>query len=141
MIPGGGQVVVVSQAPQAILLEYFDLDQCKVRTTDSIQLAGGEFAIESLLGHSDGNVYVGGYMGGGLASVNPETEARWDSPNDENVINQIEGMIEFNAGRLYIGSHGSADLISVDSTRKDDAAAYQRLLRLSTEDHQSRPFG
>ncbi|MBV1778505.1 hypothetical protein KRR55_05170 [Paeniglutamicibacter sp. ABSL32-1] len=137
----GKQVLVASQIPTGLRIEFFTLATGKVEKVRTVSLADGEFTIQSLLGHSDGNVYVGGYMGDGLAAVNPDTGGRWNSPDDEHLVNQIEGMIEFDATRSYIGSYGSADIISVDSRKKDGPEGYVRLERLSRKYHQSRPFG
>lgn len=134
-------VLAASQIPTGLRLESFDLATGKVNKVRTVSLAEGQFTIQSLMGHSDGNIYVGGYMGDGLAAVNPATGARWRSPDDEELINQVEGMIEFDATRSYIGSYGSADIISIDSGAKDTPGGYVRLERLSRKYHQSRPFG
>ncbi|WP_411733870.1 hypothetical protein [Paeniglutamicibacter sp.] len=134
-------VLVASQIPTGLRLESFNLATGTVDKVRTVSLTDGEFTIQSLMGHSDGNVYVGGYMGDGLAAVNPVTGGRWDSPDAEDLVNQIEGMIEFDAARSYIGSYGSADIISVDSRKKDKPEGYVRLERLSRKYHQSRPFG
>ena len=137
----GESILVASAAPTGIRLEYFSRPQGQVHAEGLIPLASGKFTVQSLLGHSDGNVYVGGYMGRGLAAIDPDTGRRWRSPDGQDVINQIEGMIEFDAQRLYVGSYGSADIVGVDFTRRDNPEAYERLVRLSTEYQQSRPFG
>lgn len=134
-------VVVVGQVPTGLRLEYFSLSSSSVEMTHSIKLHDSEFAVHSLMGHSDGNIYIGAYMGDGLASINPRTGARWRSPDKPGLVNQIEGMIEFDAKRSYIGSYGSAEIISVDSQSKDNPRGYVRLERLSQKYHQSRPFG
>ncbi|MFL4474730.1 hypothetical protein ACIPVK_12090 [Paeniglutamicibacter sp. MACA_103] len=137
----GKQVLVASQIPTGLRIEFFTLATGKVDKVRTVSLTDGEFTIQSLLGHSDGSVYVGGYMGKGLAAVNPDTGARWHSPDEEDVVNQIEGMIEFDPTRSYLGSYGSADIIGLDSRKKGRADGYVRLERLSRKYHQSRPFG
>lgn len=134
-------VLVISEIPTGLRLEYFNLSTGIVETVRTISLDSGQYKIQSLMGHSDGNIYIGGYMGNGLASVNPDTNARWYSPHDEKLINQIEAMIEFDLERTYIGSYGSADIIGVESGNKDSAEGYERLERLRRKYHQSRPFG
>lgn len=134
-------VLVASQIPTGLRLETFNLATGKIDKVRTVSLTDGEFTIQSLMGHSDGKVYVGGYMGDGLAAVNPDTGARWHSPDDESLVNQIEAMIEFDATRSYIGSYGSADIISMDGSMKDKPGGYVRLERLSRKYHQSRPFG
>ncbi|WP_210100560.1 hypothetical protein [Paeniglutamicibacter antarcticus] len=137
----GQRVLVTSELPTGLRLEYFSLSERRVETRRTLSLTTGEYKIQSLMGHSDGNIYIGGYMGQGIASVNPDTNARWHSPHDERLINQIEAMIEFDAERTYIGSYGSADIIGLKSAKKDTEEGYSRLDRLRTEYHQSRPFG
>lgn len=137
----GSHVVITSEIPGGLRLEYFSLANGVVENVHTVSLTPGEYRIQSLMGHSDGNIYIGGYMGDGLAAVNPDTGARWHSPHEEKLINQIEAMIEFDAERTYIGSYGSADIISLVSSRKDNPQSYKRLDRLSRKYHQSRPFG
>ncbi|RAX46232.1 hypothetical protein DQ353_20550 [Arthrobacter sp. AQ5-05] len=135
------QVLVASQIPTGLRLEYFNFASGNVTTVRTVSLTPGEYKIQSLMGHSDGKIYVGGYMGHGVAAVNPDTGARWHSPNDEHVVNQVERMIEYNGQRSYIGSYGSADIISMDNRKMDRPDGYVRLDRLSRKYHQSRPFG
>lgn len=137
----GRHVVITSEIPAGLRLEYFSLASDRVENVHTVSLTPGEYKIQSLMGHSDGNIYIGGYMGDGLAAVNPDTGARWHSPHEERLINQIEAMIEFDAESTYIGSYGSADIISLVSSKKDNPQSYKRLDRLSRKYHQSRPFG
>ncbi|NKG22728.1 hypothetical protein [Paeniglutamicibacter terrestris] len=134
-------VIVVSEVPTGLRLEFFNLASGSVDKVHTFALTDGEFTIQSLMGHSDGKVYVGGFMGHGLAAIDPDTGARWRSPDGEDLVNQVEGMIEFDATRSYIGSYGSADIISVDSRKKNKPDGYERLSRLGYTYHQSRPFG
>lgn len=62
-------------------------------------------------------------------------------PNEEKLIHQVEGMIEFNADRSYIGSYSSGDIIIIDHSKKDSTEGYKRLERLSRKYQQSRSFG
>ncbi|ASN39664.1 hypothetical protein CGQ24_11965 [Arthrobacter sp. 7749] len=135
------QIAVASETPAGLQLEYFSLSSGTVEKRHTVTLTAAEYKIQSLLGHSDGNIYIGGYMGDGLAAVNPDTGARWHSPNDQKLVNQIEAMVEFDADMSYIGSYGSADIIGLETHNKDNADAYTRLERLSLKYHQSRPFG
>lgn len=134
-------VLIVSPFPTGLRLEYFNLASGRVDAEHTISLRHGEYFIQSLMGHSDGNIYIGGYMGNGLAAINPDSGARWHSPVGQTVINQIEGMIEFDDAHSYVGSYGSADIISVASDLKDSPTGYKRLERLEQKYHQSRPFG
>ncbi len=132
---------VTSEIASGLRLEYFSFASGKVEAVHTVSLTSSEYKIQSLMGHSDGNIYIGGYMGDGLAAVNPDTGDHWRSPPEEKLINQIEAMIEFDAKRTYIGSYGSADIISLVSSQKDNPQGYKRLDRLSLQYHQSRPFG
>lgn len=134
-------VSLVNESPKGLVITLIDASDMSVGSTSSITLRGGDFKIQSLLGHSDGNIYLGGYMGEGLASVNPDTNTRWSSPVGQTVINQIEGMVEFDPSSLYVGSYGFADIVSVDFERRDTSEGYLRLERLERKYGQSRPFG
>jgi hypothetical protein len=134
-------VSLVNESPKGLVITRIDVRDMSVGSISPITLKGGDFKIQSLLGHSDGNIYLGGYMGEGLASVNPDTNARWSSPAEQTVINQIEGMVEFDPSSLYVGSYGFADIVSVDYKRRDISKGYLRLERLDRKYGQSRPFG
>lgn len=137
----GERLVVTSEGPTGLLFEVIDLSTGKPTGKYEVTLVAGEFKIHSVMGHSDGNIYVGGFMGNGLAAINPDSGKRWQSPRNVNKVRQIEGMIEYDSSRSYIGSYGSADIISLTSAFKDEAKGYSRLERLSVKYHQSRPFG
>ena len=119
LIPNPKQVIVIGSNAHGLLLEYFDLASNSVVETHSIKLVASEYKIQSLMAHSDGNIYIGGYMGKGLAAIDPDSGGRWQSPANENLVNQIEGMIEYSPGRSYIGSYGSADIIGLDMQLRD----------------------
>ncbi len=135
------QVALIGQSTKGVKVEIFDVSNRRVSATVDIPVEAGELTIQSLLGHSDGNIYLGGYMGSSVVALNPTSGHSWQSPPQVTEINQIEGMIEFNPTRTYLGSYGSADLINMDTTRRTDPAAYDRFIRLGTKYRQSRPFG
>lgn len=135
------QVAIIGQSAAGLTIEHFDSHPGTKPNEHVVELNAGQFAIQSLMGHSDGNIYMGGYMGSGLASINIESGQTWSSPPDENLINQAEAMIQFNDRRSYVGSYGSADLISFNTLDKNSADEYHLLARLATDFHQSRPFG
>lgn len=137
----GKLLEVAGATVDGLMLEVIDLDTNSLIDKRRISLTLGEFTIQSLMGHSDGNVYLGGYMGRGLAAINPNTGERWRSPSSEGLVNQVEGLIEFDSTRTYIGSYGSSDIISLTSSLKDYQEGYVLLDRLSKKYHQSRPFG
>lgn len=141
IIPQDGHILIVSTTSDGVLCETFDLSLHRVRVARKIRLTASAIKIQSLLGHSDGNIYIGGYKANGIAALNPETGVRWNSGDDERVINQIEGMVEYNQDKTYIGSYGSADLVLMETSQNDADRKYDRIARLLTEYSQSRPFG
>ncbi|MCS3492076.1 hypothetical protein M2368_001048 [Arthrobacter sp. JUb119] len=136
-----GRVLVVSGTLYGLLIESIELSTNKDSHSFSVALSKSALGIHSLMGHSDGKVYLGGFMGAGLISVNPEGGETWNSRQDESSINQIEGMIEFDAETSYIGSYGYADIISVKSSSSSQDHNFSRIARLSQKYSQSRPFG
>lgn len=134
------QVVVVSANKTGLQIEVVRLSSRSVQLVSTVALARGEFVVQSLMAHSDGNIYVGGYMGHGVTSINPKTGKHWTSPVEQNSVNQIEGMIEFDAQKTYIGSYGSADIVRLTSKAKDKPEGYSRITRLATDYEQSRIF-
>ncbi|MFJ2351677.1 hypothetical protein [Glutamicibacter sp. NPDC087673] len=141
IIPQNGRILIISTTTDGILCETFDLGLNRVRATREIRLTPSAIKIQSLLGHSDGNIYIGGYKANGVAALNPETGVRWNSGDDEQVINQIEGMVEYDQNKTYIGSYGSADLVLMETPQNNADRKYDRIARLLTEYSQSRPFG
>lgn len=106
-----------------------------------VKLQPGTFKVQSILAPADGNVYVGGFMGTGLAGIDPDSDARWHSPDDLEIVHQIENMISIGTDRLYLGTYSWADVISCDISDRDDSARYKQIARFSRRYHQSRPFG
>ncbi|MGP5013563.1 hypothetical protein ACTXJX_07020 [Glutamicibacter ardleyensis] len=133
-------VLVFSEDANGIKIEFFELRTNSVARTQYIRLSTGAFAIQSLLGLSDGKVMLGGYMGSGIATIDLVTGRRWSSPDSQDVVNQVEGMIEFDQSRIYLGSYGGADIISLDTRQRNNVAGYQLLDRLGRKYDQSRPF-
>ena len=133
-------VLVFSEDPNGIKIEFFELRTNSVARTQYIRLSTGAFTIQSLLGLSDGKILLGGYMGSGIATIDPVTGRRWSSPDSQDVVNQVEGMIEFDQSRIYLGSYGGADIISLDTRQRNNAAGYKLLDRLGRKYDQSRPF-
>ena len=134
------QVQVVSRESHGIKIELFNISQKKVASIRRISLESGALGIHSLLGTTDGKIFLGAFMGTGLAVIDPRGGKSWHSPEAGNLINQIEGMIQFDSDRFYIGSYGYADIISLDSRMKNSPEGYKRLSRLDARYNQSRPF-
>ncbi|MBA4493297.1 WD40 repeat domain-containing protein [Paenactinomyces guangxiensis] len=72
-------------------------------------IEGQPVEIQSLGQGPDGNIYVGGYLNGGLASYNPAANKLTEYKG----IGQIEGMKAFQ-GKLYMGVYSGADIYSYD---------------------------
>lgn len=106
-----------------------------------VALSPGVFTVQSLLAAPDGNLYIGGFKGEGITALDPDTDERWSSPDDVNLIHQIENMVSTENGQLYLGTYSWADIIRCDATARDEAKSYSRVDRFSSPYKQSRPFG
>lgn len=106
-----------------------------------VSLEPGLFKVQSILAPTDSTLYVGGFMGTGIAGIDPDSDARWHSPDALDIVHQVENMISVGADRLYLGTYSWADVISCDTSRRDDVSSYKRIARFSTNYNQSRPFG
>lgn len=136
-----GRVLIVSPLDSGLLFESFDLDRRVVTDMFTIPIKPAPLGIHSLMAHSDGKIYVGGFMGEGVASVSPDSGKRWISTSEESLINQIEGMVEFDKRRTYIGSYGYSDIIRFTASNSKSTRSYRRIARLGAKHSQSRPFG
>lgn len=125
---GGFTLVPVAQARSALARREIDLTP-------------GTSRVQSILAHEDGKLYVGGFMGTGIAAIDPGTDERWSSPSDLDIVHQVENMIGVGPRRLILGTYSWADVISCDLRDRDSTSGYKRLARFSTRYHQSRPFG
>lgn len=93
------------------------------------------YKVQDFIVSNDKNIYVGGYMGDGIASINTATDARWRSGRNTG-IHQIEGMIESDSDTIHIGSYGSADLLKFTKSTRE----VKHIVRLRNNYDQSRPF-
>lgn len=134
-------VVLMGRSSRGLRFEILDISTRQTLTAIDVPVNPGELTIQSALGHSDGNIYLGGYMGDSVVALNPSSGHSWQSPHQVSDIHQVEGMIEFNPSRTYLGSYDGADLINMDTTNRTDPIAYNRFERLGTIYRQSRPFG
>lgn len=107
----------------------------KVVTNIAAVIAAAPYKVQDFIPSDDGKIYVGGYQGDGIATIDMKTNARWRSDHT-NPINQIEGMIEYSNDRIYVGSYGSAHLIRFDKATR----VAKRIKSLRPEYMQSRPF-
>lgn len=133
-------VVIVYKISSGIEVLNIDPNTMDTNLSFNLSIVSGSYAIQSLLGTSTGQIYLGSFMGRGINAIDADTSERWSSPEGESTINQVEAMIEV-SDQLFIGSYGYADLIRVNMDRRDDPEAYHRLIRLDHKYNQSRPFG
>ena len=84
---------------------------------------------------AEDKIYFGGYMGDGIGSVDLTTRATWRSALGTG-IGQIEGMFEYDASTIYIGSYPGAVLFRFNPVTKTAT----KLIELRTKYYQSRPI-
>ncbi|MFC0675705.1 hypothetical protein [Brachybacterium hainanense] len=137
----GTDLHLVSITREGYTASAFSLASRSTAPARSVRLEPGRFRVQSLLAHSDGNVYVGGFMGTGLAGISPDTDQRWSSPAADASIHQVEQMVQFDERVSFLGTYSWADVIRWESTSRDDPSSYSQLVRLSKKYRQSRPYG
>lgn len=136
-----GNVYVLSRSGTEAVTHRFNLAAKKLAVQSKTTLQGAGVGVQSLLAHTDGKLYIGGYQGHGIATLNPATGEKWQSL-DSVAPNQIEAMLQWNATRTYIGSYGSADIIRFVTPRAAEGRiAFKLMERLKTNYDQSRTFG
>ncbi|MFF5790436.1 hypothetical protein ACFY5D_00125 [Paeniglutamicibacter sp. NPDC012692] len=134
-------VYVLSREGAQVATHRFDLRTKEVTLQSTVKLSGAGIGVHSLLCHTDGKIYIGGFQGQGIASLDPNTGERWQSL-DSVAPNQITGMLQWDAKKTYIGSYSSADIIRFDTTRAEEGRnAFKHMERLQTSYGQSRPIG
>lgn len=123
-----------------VITEFSISSKTQVKRCEA-QSVPGALAVQSLIAGTGGLLYLGGYQGNGLASLNPDTGVRWQGPEDSGV-NQIEHLFEYDADSIFIGSYGSAKLYRyTPSLKATGKGAFTLIANLRTECMQSRPFG
>ncbi|MFF5790431.1 hypothetical protein ACFY5D_00100 [Paeniglutamicibacter sp. NPDC012692] len=138
---GSGCIYVMTREGAQVRTHRFDLETKEVSVQSAATLKGAGVGVLSLLAHADGKIYVGGYQGKGISTLNPDTGKRWQSL-DTVAPNQICGMIQWDSARTFIGSYGSADVIRFMTPRAfEGQPAFKLMERLKTKYDQSRPFG
>ncbi|MBG0738953.1 PQQ-binding-like beta-propeller repeat protein [Paeniglutamicibacter antarcticus] len=101
----------------------------------------GALSVQSLIASATGVLYAGGYQGNGIASIHPDTNARWQSVPTSGV-GQIEHMMELDRDSIFIGSYGSGQLFRYTRSKQSTGAgAFKLIVKLRTDYMQSRPFG
>ncbi|MDO2936003.1 hypothetical protein Q2T94_17015 [Paeniglutamicibacter sulfureus] len=138
---GNDSVYILNRDGTEAVTHRFDLKTKKATIQSSTTLKGAGVAVHSLLAHTDGKLYVGGFQGQGIATLNPDNGAHWQSL-DTVAPNQISGMVQWDAKKTFIGSYGSGDIISFATSRAAEGnSAFKLLERLRTKYGQSRPYG
>lgn len=139
--PMNDRVMALSQISGGVKLEIFDMETRRVGRSYDIKMNPSSLRIHSVMSHTDGNIYMGGFRANCIASLNPDTNIRWNSEEAESVINQVEGMIQFDESRSFIGSYGGADIISMTTEYGSENKEFDLIGHLATKFSQSRPFG
>lgn len=136
-----GSVYVMSRNGSKAVTRRFNLTTKENSVQSAAPFMAAGIGVRSLLAHTDGNIYIGGFLGQGIATLNPDTGERWQSP-DTAAPNQISGMIQWDARKTYIGSYSSADIIRFTTpSAAEGSDAFKLLARLSIKYDQSRPIG
>ncbi|MGW9414248.1 outer membrane protein assembly factor BamB family protein [Arthrobacter cupressi] len=84
---------------------------------------------------SENKIYFGGYRGDGVGSVDLSDSTIWRSPLGSGIA-QIEGMFEYDASTVYVGSYGGGVLLRFNPVTK----AITKLIELRNTYFQSRPI-
>ncbi|SDL96636.1 FG-GAP-like repeat-containing protein [Arthrobacter sp. ok362] len=107
-----------------------------ITQTVPIAFATSPFQIQTLLPAASGTVmYLGAFMGDGIGSVDLGTRATWRSPTETGIA-QIEGMFQYDATSIYVGSYGGGRLFRFNPQTKSVTS----LIELCEKYLQSRPF-
>lgn len=136
-----GNVFVLSRTGAAATTHRFNLETKTSTVQSTTQLSPAGVEVRSLLAHSNGKIYIGGFLGQGIATLDPATNKRWQAP-DNVAPNQISGMIQWDESKIFIGSYGSADIIRFDTSRAAEGPnAFKLMERLGNKYDQSRAIG
>lgn len=140
VIVSGDKIFVAGTHEGKPVVGQYSIKAKKETSRVTPQVLYGSLGVQSLIGSDHELLYFGAYQGDGLASLNPDTDARWQSSNTVG-ISQIEHLMQYDKNRLYIGSYGSAKLYSFDRNRiKEGDAAFTHITTLRKPYMQSRPF-
>jgi hypothetical protein len=104
--------------------------------SSKIAFAESAYKVQALLGAASGyTMYMGAYMGDGIGSVDLLTRETWRSPTDTGIA-QIEGMFEYDASTVYVGSYAGGRLFKFNPQTK----SVKSLIELREKYLQSRAF-
>ncbi|WP_168404659.1 FG-GAP-like repeat-containing protein [Arthrobacter silvisoli] len=98
--------------------------------------AAQTFKLQALMAsQSEDKIYFGGYTGDGIGSVDITTRTTWRSPLGTGIA-QIEGMFEYDASTIYVGSYTGGVLLRFNPVTQ----AVTKLIELRYPYYQSRPI-
>ena len=98
--------------------------------------AAQTFKVQGLLASgSENKIYFGGYRGDGVGSVDLSASTTWRSPLGSGIA-QIEGMFEYDASTIYVGSYGGGVLLRFNPVTK----TITKLIELRKAYFQDRPI-
>lgn len=103
--------------------------------TVNVNLLGQPVEIQSLATGTDGTIYIGGYLLGGFASYNPNT----DQFTPCHKFGQIENMLEFNK-ELYLGVYPRAEIFRYNPSLEWDNKSNPYIALSISDEGQDRPF-
>ncbi|WP_120520427.1 FG-GAP-like repeat-containing protein [Arthrobacter celericrescens] len=98
--------------------------------------AAQTFKLQALMAsQSEDKIYFGGYTGDGIGSVGITSRTVWRSPLGSGIA-QIEGMFEYDASTIYVGSYTGGVLLRFNPVTQTDT----KLIELRYPYYQSRPI-
>lgn len=101
-----------------------------------ILFAESTYKVQALLGAASGYMmYMGAYMGDGIGSIDLLSRETWRSPTDTGIA-QIEGMFEYDANTVYVGSYAGGRLFKFNTQTRN----VTNLIELREKYLQSRAF-
>lgn len=107
-----------------------------VAQSAKIVFAESPYKVQALMGETAGyTMYLGAYMGDGIGSVDLVSRDIWRSATDTGIA-QIEGMFQYDASTIYVGSYAGGRLFRFNPTTK----SVTRLIELRDKYLQSRAF-
>ncbi|WP_326965510.1 VCBS repeat-containing protein [Arthrobacter sp. CG_A4] len=108
----------------------------KIIQSVNFGLADTPLRVQALTATASGTtMYLGGYMGDGIGSVDLVTRETWRSATDTGIA-QIEGMYQYDESTIYVGSYTAGRLFRFNPQTK----SVTKLIELRDGYLQSRPF-
>lgn len=108
----------------------------KIVQSVNFSLAETPLRVQALAATASGaTMYLGGYLGDGIGSVDLESRETWRSATDTGIA-QIEGMYHYDESTIYVGSYTKGRLFRFNPQTK----SVTKLIELRDVYLQSRPF-